>query len=91
MLAPWAKAVRAGGARLHRLGLSESLLIFEEHRLFIDADPAQTIARLKRLEPEKMIVVEVADEAQAMLVTSAPYYAPLRDVKVMFVRAGGAA
>ena len=62
-----AKAVKAGGARLHRLGLSESLLIFEEHRLFINESPARTIARLKQLEPEKKIVVEVADEAQAML------------------------
>ena len=60
-----AKAVKAGGARLHRLGLSESLLIFEEHRLFINESPARTIARLKQLEPEKKIVVEVADEAQA--------------------------
>ncbi len=48
-----AKAVKAGGARLHRLGLSESLLIFEEHRLFINESPARTIARLKQLEPEK--------------------------------------
>ena len=143
-----AKAVKAGGARLHRLGLSESLLIFEEHRLFINESPARTIARLKQLEPEKKIVVEVADEAQAMLwaragadvlqlekfpparvqvcrrlidaegaqvklaatggvhadnaaayvaagadllVTSAPYYAPPRDVKVVFLSAGGAA
>ena len=143
-----AKAVKAGGARLHRLGLSESLLIFEEHRLFINESPARTIARLKQLEPEKKIVVEVADEAQAMLwaragadvlqlekfpparvqvcrrlidaegaqvklaatggvhadnaaayvaagadllVTSAPYYAPPRDVKVVFMRTGRAA
>ena len=143
-----AKAVKTGGARLHRLGLSESLLIFEEHRLFINESPARTIARLKQLEPEKKIVVEVADEAQAMLwaragadvlqlekfpparvqvcrrlidaegaqvklaatggvhadnaaayvaagadllVTSAPYYAPPRDVKVVFLSAGGAA
>lgn len=143
-----AKAVRSGGARLHRLGLSESLLIFQEHRLFVDEEPAQSIARLKRLEAEKKIVVEVADEAEALLwaragadvlqlekflpeqvqacrrlvdaecmqvklaatggvhaanaaayvaagadllVTSAPYYAPPRDVKVVFMRTGRAA
>ena len=31
------RAVTAGGAVMHRLGLSESLLVFPEHRLFIDA------------------------------------------------------
>ena len=138
-----AKAILAGGARMHRLGLSETLLVFEEHRLFVDETPAQTIFRLQRAEPEKKIVVEVADAAEAMLwaragadvlqlekftpeqvavcrglidaecarvklaatggvhagnaaayvvagadilVTSAPYYAPPRDVKVMFMR-----
>lgn len=138
-----AKAILAGGARMHRLGLSETLLVFEEHRLFVDEVPAQTIFRLQRAEPEKKIVVEVADVAEAMLwaragadvlqlekftpeqvavcrglidaecarvklaatggvhagnaaayvvagadilVTSAPYYAPPRDVKVMFMR-----
>ena len=29
-----AKAVRAGGGIMHRLGLSETLLVFAEHRLF---------------------------------------------------------
>lgn len=55
------KAVRAGGATMHRLGLSETLLVFAEHRLFLDEAPAATVARLKRAEPEKKIVVEVAD------------------------------
>lgn len=59
------KAVRAGGATMHRLGLSETLLVFAEHRLFLDESPATTVARLKRAEPEKKIVVEVAAVAEA--------------------------
>lgn len=136
-----AKAVRAGGATMHRLGLSETLLVFAEHRLFLDETPTQTVARLKRRQPEKKIVVEVAtpDEATVwaqagadvlqlekfapeqvqqwrtamtdfrgvlaiaggvradnaaayvaagadLLVTSAPYFAPPRDVQVEFRR-----
>lgn len=61
-----AKAVRAGGARLHRLGLSETLLLFHEHRLFLAEDPAATVRRLKAAEPEKKVVVEVADVAEAL-------------------------
>lgn len=60
------KAVRAGGARLHRLGLSESLLIFAEHRLYLEMPPAQTVALLKQQEPEKKVVVEVANIAEAL-------------------------
>ena len=61
------KAVRTGGATMHRLGLAETLLVFAEHRLFLDEPPAATVARLKRAEPEKKIVVEVADLDAAKL------------------------
>ena len=60
------KAVRAGGATLHRLGLSETLLLFAEHRLFLDQAPGDTLARLRRREPEKKIVVEVGDLGEAL-------------------------
>ena len=60
------KAVKAGGAVMHRLGLSETLLLFAEHRLFLDEAPAQTVARLRRAQPEKKIVVEVGDGAEAL-------------------------
>ncbi len=59
------KAVKAGGAVMHRLGLSETLLVFAEHRLFLDEAPAQTVARLRRAQPEKKTVVEVGDGAEA--------------------------
>lgn len=62
-----AKAVKAGGGILHRLGLSESLLIFAEHRLFLNEPPAQTLQRLRQAQPEKKLAVEVADVAEAVL------------------------
>lgn len=132
-----AKAVRDGGGTMHRLGLSETLLVFPEHTAFIEVHTA--IAALRARLPEKRVVVEVGsaeaaqhavkagadvlqlekftppqvaevaqwltqqpercvlaaaggitpDNAQAyalagadVLVTSAPYFAPPRDVKV---------
>lgn len=62
-----AKAVLAGGGIMHRLGLSETLLVFAEHRLFLNEPPLQTIARLRRAQPEKKIVVEVANLDEALL------------------------
>ena len=64
-----AKAVRAGGAVMHRLGLSETLLVFPEHRAFIaPALQAAAIEALRRRQPEKRVVVEVGtlDDALAM-------------------------
>lgn len=55
------KAVRAGGAVMHRLGLSETLLVFAEHRIFLDETATETVARIRASEPEKKLVVEVSD------------------------------
>ena len=60
------KAIQAGGAIMHRLGLSETLLIFAEHRRFLDEPPSATIARLRTRQPEKKIVVEVTSEDEAL-------------------------
>ena len=60
------KAIQAGGAIVHRLGLSETLLIFAEHRLFLDEPPSTTIARLHTRQPEKKVVVEVGSEDEAL-------------------------
>ena len=62
-----AKAVGAGGGIMHRLGLSETLLIFAEHRMFLEEAPARTIERLRRMQPEKKIVVEVGTHEEARL------------------------
>lgn len=54
------RAVRAGGGQMHRLGLSETFLIFPQHRAFMP-DPAamaETVARLKRQHPGKKVTAE---------------------------------
>jgi molybdenum transport protein len=61
------KAVKAGGATMHRLGLSESLLLFQEHRLYLNESPSATVARFKAAEPEKKLIVEVTDLSGALV------------------------
>jgi molybdenum transport protein len=62
------KAIRAGGAVMHRTGLSDTLLVFAEHRRFLDDAPvAAIIARLRRQCPEKRIVVEVHGLDEALI------------------------
>jgi molybdenum transport protein len=60
------KAVKAGGATMHRLGLSESLLLFHEHRLYLNESPSATVARFKRAEPERKLIVEVANLTEVL-------------------------
>lgn len=61
------KAILAGGALPHRLGLSETILIFAEHRAFLgDESAAATVARLHRAAPEKKVVVEVSSIDEAL-------------------------
>jgi len=138
----WAlRAIHAGGAAPHRLGLSDYVLVFDEHRALLDRSVplAEHFARLKAATPERRLAAEgstveeavtlvkagaeivqvdkmtpeqVATVAKAfaaltprpllaaagginasnaaayaaagadVLVTSSPYYAPPRDVKV---------
>jgi molybdenum transport protein len=55
-----AAAVKAGGAVMHRLGLSETILVFPEHRAFLgEGMLAETVERLRRAAPEKRLVIEV--------------------------------
>ncbi|PMZ61508.1 ModD protein, partial [Pseudomonas sp. FW306-2-11AA] len=64
-------AVKAGGAVMHRLGLSETVLVFPEHRAFFNDQPLfQAVERLRRAAPEKKLVIEVktADAALAAAV-----------------------
>jgi len=64
-------AVRAGGAVMHRMGLSETVLVFPEHRAFLDAEPAAWLAALKARAPERKIVVETNDVADAVTLARA--------------------
>jgi molybdenum transport protein len=61
------KAVKAGGAVMHRYGLSESIMITAEHRTFLQAAETEDyLSRLQRMQPEKKIVVET-DEVESAL------------------------
>jgi molybdenum transport protein len=143
----WAlRAIEAGGATPHRLGLSDSVLVFDEHRALLGGGVGlpEQFARLKIIAPERRLAAEAdsIDEAVMLakagaeivqvdkmapeqvarvhaalsqmsprpllaaaggvnasnaaayaaagadlLVTSAPYYAPARDVKVRITKA----
>ena len=61
------KAVKAGGGVIHRLGLSETILLFAEHRQFLAETPAAILQRLKTQAPEHRRVVEVHDLDDARL------------------------
>ncbi len=66
------KAVHAGGGAMHRTGLSDSVLLFAEHRLFAPGEEmAVLLERLSRLAPERSIVTEVTSMAEAL--AAAPY------------------
>ena len=61
------QAIRAGGAVPHRLGLSETILVFAEHRAFLPGAALKDIAtRLRHEAPEKKLAIEVetVDEAR---------------------------
>jgi molybdenum transport protein len=67
-------AVKAGGAVMHRLGLSETVLVFPEHRSFLGDVPLPDIVqRLRRAAPEKRLVVEVTTLDQAVTAAAAGF------------------
>jgi molybdenum transport protein len=67
------KAIRAGGAMPHRLGLSETILVFAEHRLFLDEDWIVTAQRLRDEAPEKKLVIEVGNIDEAIQAAAAGF------------------
>ncbi|MGA7808130.1 ModD protein [Bradyrhizobium sp.] len=69
-----AAAVKAGGAVMHRLGLSETILVFPEHRALLgEAMLAETVERLRRAAPEKRLVIEVKTIEAAVAATVAGF------------------
>jgi len=67
-------AIRAGGAVMHRLGLSESILVFPEHLAFVAGAPLHEIAaRLRKNAPEKKLVIEARDLDEAVLAAQAGF------------------
>jgi len=65
------KAVHCGGGVMHRMGLSESLLLFPEHRLFVDASVDDTVGKLRKQQPEKRLVAEVTTLTEALTLATA--------------------
>jgi molybdenum transport protein len=64
-------AESAGGATMHRLGLSESVLVFPEHQAFLGREPfVGLVERLRRAAPEKKLVVEVTTLEAAIVAAS---------------------
>ena len=67
-------AVRAGGAIAHRCGLSETILVFAEHRAFLPDVSLEAMAdRLRAAAPEKKLVIEVATPDGAALAAAAGF------------------
>lgn len=67
-------AIRAGGAVPHRLGLSETVLVFAEHRAFFPDRSLEDLAgRLRRAAPEKKLVIEVATPEEALAAVEAGF------------------
>ena len=52
-------AILTGGGVFHRAGLSESILVFDQHRVFL-SDPFKAVHDAKLKFPERRITVEVA-------------------------------
>jgi molybdenum transport protein len=67
------RAVRAGGAIMHRLGLSETILVFPEHRAFLAEPLPETVRRLRHAAPEKKLVIEVKSIDDAMAAMDAGF------------------
>jgi molybdenum transport protein len=61
------QAIRAGGAVIHRLGLSETILVFPEHLAFMGGVPlTEAVQRLRRAAPEKKLVMEATSIEDAL-------------------------
>jgi molybdenum transport protein len=66
------KAILSGGAVPHRLGLSETILVFAQHRAFTgNVSLSEIVARLRRCAPEKKAVVEADTLAEAVAIADA--------------------
>lgn len=61
------KAIIAGGCVPHRLGLSDSVLVFAQHRAFLGRTPPHLwVSKLRAAQPERKITVEAESVDQAV-------------------------
>jgi molybdenum transport protein len=63
------KAILAGGALPHRLGLSETILVFKQHTVFVGGLEAflKNMDTMTANAPEKKIIVEVDNAEEALM------------------------
>lgn len=68
-------AVRAGGATMHRLGLSETILVFPEH-LALQGQEAfsSLVASLSKTAPEKKLIIEVTSVEMGVAAAEAGFH-----------------
>lgn len=67
-------AIKAGGAAVHRLGLSETILVFPEHRAFRGEGDVSAIVRdLRAHAPEKKLIIEVNSVAEGLAAATAGF------------------
>jgi len=67
-------AIRAGGAVAHRLGLSETILVFPEHRVFrTNPDLSVLVRELRMHAPEKKLVIEVNSVSEGVAAAMAGF------------------
>jgi molybdenum transport protein len=59
------KAVLAGGGVPHRTGLSDSVLVFAQHRALLGEDVVPAMVELARRQPERLLTIEVDSVAEA--------------------------
>jgi molybdenum transport protein len=62
------KAIMAGGAVPHRLGLSDSIMVFKEHRAFLASGISyrDAVAHLRAHAPERRVAMEADTEEEAL-------------------------
>ena len=67
------KAITAGGALPHRLGLSESILVFSQHTAFLGGLDRflDMLPALRKRAPEQMILVEADTPPEALSIAKA--------------------
>lgn len=68
-----ARAVLAGGGQMHRLGLSETLLVFAEHTTFINGPEALAtqFAKIRVSHPGKRLTAEAHNVTEALALIEA--------------------
>ena len=66
------KGVLSGGVYPHRLGLSETILIFEHHRTFLEGSLEEKLNVVKKIAPEKKVIIEAGTIEEALSFSKMP-------------------